>query len=103
LVTFQEISPADFFYRNRDIAGFTNPSRAIFVSVRELVENALDSADQLNVPPEVYIRLTEEEGVTTTTESGNGVYRLMIMDNGSGISARHIPSAFGQVLFGSNY
>jgi DNA topoisomerase-6 subunit B len=25
------------------------------------------------------------------------------MDNGSGIAARHIPSAFGQVLFGSNY
>jgi DNA topoisomerase-6 subunit B len=103
LVTFQEISPADFFYRNRDIAGFTNPSRAIFVSVRELVENSLDSADQMNVPPEVYVRLSEEDGVTSTTESGNGVYRLKIMDNGSGIAARHIPSAFGQVLFGSNY
>jgi DNA topoisomerase VI subunit B len=102
-VTFQEISPADFFYRNRDIAGFTNPSRAVFVSVRELVENSLDSADQMNVPPEVYVRLTEENGVTPTAETGNGVYRLMIMDNGSGISARHIPSAFGQVLFGSNY
>ncbi|MCK4884737.1 DNA topoisomerase VI subunit B, partial [Candidatus Bathyarchaeota archaeon] len=37
------------------------------------------------------------------TESGNGVYRLKIMDNGSGISARHIPAAFGQILFGSNY
>ncbi len=103
LVTFQEISPADFFYRNRDIAGFTNPSRAIFVSIRELVENSLDSADQMNIPPQVYVRLSEENGVTATTDSGNGVYRLMIMDNGSGISARHIPSAFGQVLFGSNY
>jgi len=101
-VTFQEISPADFFYRNRDIVGFTNPSRAIFVSIRELVENSLDSADQLNVLPEVYVRLSEEDA-STTPESGNGVYRLMIMDNGSGISARHIPSAFGQVLFGSNY
>jgi DNA topoisomerase-6 subunit B len=103
LVTFQEISPADFFYRNRDIAGFTNPSRAIFVSVRELVENSLDSADQMSVPPEVYVRLTEENGITTSNESGNGVYTLKIMDNGSGIAARHIPSAFGQVLFGSNY
>ena len=100
-MTFQEISPADFFYRNRDIAGFTNPSRAVFVSVREIVENSLDSADQINVPPEVYIRLSEEEA-STTTESGNGVYRLKIMDNGSGISARHIPAAFGQILFGSN-
>ncbi|MBT8171465.1 DNA topoisomerase VI subunit B [Candidatus Bathyarchaeota archaeon] len=103
MVTFQEISPADFFYRNRDIAGFTNPSRAVFVSVREIVENSLDSADQINVPPEVYVRLSEEEKISPTTESGNGVYRLMVMDNGSGIAARHIPSAFGQVLFGSNY
>ena len=67
------------------------------------MENSLDSADQMNVPPEVYVRLTEEDGVTTATESGNGVYKLMVMDNGSGIAARHIPSAFGQVLFGSNY
>ena len=66
------------------------------------MENSLDSADQLNVLPEVYVRLSEEDA-STTPESGNGVYRLMIMDNGSGISARHIPSAFGQVLFGSNY
>jgi len=102
LVTFQEISPADFFYRNRDIAGFTNPSRAIFASIRELVENSLDSADQMNIPPEVHVRLSEENS-DTANESGTGVYRLKIMDNGSGISARHIPSAFGQVLFGSKY
>jgi DNA topoisomerase-6 subunit B len=101
-VTFQEISPADFFYRNRDIAGFTNPSRAIFSSVRELVENALDSSDLMNVPPEVYVRISQENS-GTTAEAGTEVYRLKIMDNGSGIAARHIPSAFGQVLFGSKY
>jgi len=99
VVTFQEISPADFFYRNRDIAGFTNPARAIFAAIRELVENSLDSADQMNIPPTVYVRVTQEN----STDSGTGVYRLKIMDNGSGVSARHIPSAFGQVLFGSKY
>ena len=67
------------------------------------MENSLDSADQINVPPEVYVRLTEEDGHVSATDSGNGVYRLMVMDNGSGIAARHIPAAFGQVLFGSNY
>ena len=94
--TFEQISPADFFYRNRDIAGFTNPSRAIFSSVRELVENALDASDLHGVPPEVYIRLSQED------EAGE-VFVLRVEDNGSGIPARHIPSAFGQVLFGSKY
>jgi DNA topoisomerase-6 subunit B len=103
-VTFQEISPADFFYRNRDIAGFTNPSRAIFSSVRELVENALDSSDIMNIPPEVYVRISQEDsGMGTLGGTGAEVYRLKIIDNGSGITARHIPSAFGQVLFGSKY
>lgn len=109
--TFEEISPADFFYRNRDIAGFTNPARAIFSSVRELVENALDASDLVEkkkeregkeeerLPPEIYIRLSYEG------ESGPeaAIYKLMVKDNGSGVPARHIPSAFGQVLFGSKF
>jgi len=103
LVTFEEISPADFFYRNRDIAGFTNPARAIFSAVRELVENSLDASDLLGVPPEIYIRLSPEDAEEPQKELEIGVYRLRVVDNGSGIPARHIPSAFGQVLFGSKY
>ncbi len=102
MVTFEEISPADFFYRNRDIAGFTNPARAIFSSVRELVENSLDASDQLRVPSEVYVRLSLDGDATSEAERG-GVYKLRVEDNGTGIPARHIPSAFGQVLFGSKY
>jgi len=98
--TFEEISAADFFYRNRDIAGFTNPARAVFSSIRELVENALDASDIYSVLPDVYIRLSQEE----ETELGEvTVYTLRVEDNGSGIPPRHIPSAFGQVLFGSKY
>ncbi len=95
---FEEISPADFFYRNRDIAGFTNPSRAIFASIRELVENSLDAAELAGIPPDIYVRVTYGEGGPES-----GVYQLRVEDNGSGITARHIPSAFGQVLFGSKY
>ncbi len=95
---FEEISPADFFYRNRDIAGFTNPSRAIFASIRELVENSLDAAELAEVPPDIFVRLSFGEG-----GPDSGVYKLRVEDNGSGITSRHIPSAFGQVLFGSKY
>lgn len=114
---FEEISAADFFYRNRDIAGFTNPARAIFSSIRELVENSLDAAEQVKVPPDIYIRLSYEDEEKFETEiTGEkeaedeeaetfeiGVYKLRVMDNGSGVPARHIPAAFGQVLFGSKY
>lgn len=98
-ITFEEISAADFFYRNRDIAGFTNPSRAIFAAIRELIENSLDAAESLRIPPEIYVRLSYEGEGSPETQ----IYKLRVEDNGIGIQPRHIPSAFGQVLFGSKY
>src|SRR4030065_1414499 len=98
-VTFEEISAADFLYRNRDIAGFTNPSRAIFVAIRELVENSLDAAESHRIPPDVYVRLSYEGEASKDTQ----IYKLRVEDNGIGVPPRHIPSAFGQILFGSKY
>ncbi|NIO37938.1 DNA topoisomerase VI subunit B [Candidatus Bathyarchaeota archaeon] len=97
--TFEEISAADFFYRNRDIAGFTNPSRAIFAALRELVENSLDAAEGLRMPPDIYVRLSYANGQSKE----KNIYKLRVEDNGLGVPPRHIPSAFGQVLFGSKY
>ncbi len=96
---FEEISPADFFYRNRDIAGFTNPTRAIYSTIRELVENSLDACESRSVPPDVYLRLSE----IGESSEGSETYGVRISDNGCGIPPDVIPLAFGQVLFGSKY
>jgi len=90
---FQEVSPADFFWRNRDIAGFTNPARAIYTTIREIVENSMDAAESSGSPPDVYIRLRDL----------GDFYELLARDNGSGVPANKIPQAFGQILFGSKY
>ena len=97
--TFEEMSASDFFYRNRDIAGLTNPSRSIFVAIRELVENSLDAAESQMIPPDIYVRLSFESEATKDTQ----IYKLRVEDNGSGIPPRFIPSAFGQILYGSKY
>jgi len=94
---FEEISPADFFYRNREIAGFSNPSRAVYSAIRELVENSLDAAGLIGVPPDVYVRLSKVDGGEVN------VYCLRVEDNGCGVPPEHVPAAFGQVLFGSKY
>ena len=96
---FQEISAADFFYRNRDIAGFTSPSRSIYSTIRELVENSLDACETIGEPPDIYVRLSHEAGPL----DGPGTYTVRVEDNGIGIPGTVIPSAFGQVLYGSKY
>ena len=63
------------------------------------MENSLDAAESLKIPPEVYVRLSYEGEATPETQ----IYKLRVEDNGIGIQPKHIPSAFGQVLFGSKY
>jgi DNA topoisomerase-6 subunit B len=96
---YKSISPSDFFYRNREIAGFSNPSRAMYSAVRELVENALDACEVRGVPPDIYIRIRE----ASASEGGTSVYALRVEDNGTGVPPEHIPRCFGQVLYGSKY
>jgi len=98
--TFSEISPSDFFYRNRDLAGFTNPSRALYSTVRELVENSLDACELDCVPPEIYARITP---LDPTDMEDPRKYIVRVQDNGPGISPDYVPEAFGKVLFGSKY
>jgi len=95
---FKEISPADFFYRNRDIAGFSNPVRSTYMAIRELIENSLDACEETGILPDLYIRvaITKKENERETIE-------LSVSDNGKGIPPQIVPNAFGQVLFGSKY
>ncbi len=100
-VTYSEISPSEFFYRNRDLAGFSNPSRALYTSVRELVENSLDACEQFSILPEVTVKISN---APDGSKAGDQVALVLeIDDNGPGIEARHLPNAFGRVFYGSKY
>ncbi len=98
--TFSEISPSDFFYRNRDLAGFTNPSRALYSTVRELVENSLDACELERILPEVYVRITPYDPMETVDPKK---YIIRVQDNGPGVEPDKVPEAFGKVLYGSKY
>ena len=51
--------PADFFAENKNIAGFDNPGKSLYTTVRELVENSLDACESINVLPEIDITIEE--------------------------------------------
>lgn len=52
-------SPAEFFAENKNIAGFDNPGKCLYTTVRELVENALDSAESIAKLPVIEITIEE--------------------------------------------
>ena len=90
----REISVSEFFAKNRHLLGFDNPAKALLTTVKELVDNALDAADEARIPADVEVRidaLAEDR------------FRVMCIDNGPGIVARHVPNVFGKLLFGSKF
>ena len=96
---FNKISPSEFFYSNRDLAGFSNPTRSLYTAVREFVENALDACDQKGILPDVHLIIKSVEPEKPDPKP----YILTVKDNGPGIDAEHIPLAFGTVLYGSKF
>ena len=66
VASFESISPAEFFYRNRQMAGFGNPTQAVYSTVRELVENSLDSCEDAQKLPSVGIKIRSDVADTVT-------------------------------------
>jgi DNA topoisomerase-6 subunit B len=88
---YSQISPSEFFYRNRDLAGFSNPTRSLYTAVREFVENSLDACDQKAILPDVHLTIKAVDPEKQDPKP----YILTVKDNGPGIEAKHVPLAFG--------
>ena len=96
---FNQISPSEFFYSNRDLAGFSNPTRSLYTAVREFVENALDACDQKGILPDVHLTIKAVD----PEKSDPKPYILTVKDNGPGIDSKYVPLAFGTILYGSKF
>jgi DNA topoisomerase-6 subunit B len=90
----REISVSEFFAKNRHLLGFDNPSKALLTTVKELVDNALDAADEGRIPANVEIRVDQ---------LAEDRFRVTCTDNGPGIVAKHVPLIFGKLLYGSKF
>ena len=89
----REISIAEFFEKNKHMLGFDSGARGLVTAVKEAVDNALDATEEAGIRPDIYVEITE---------AGN-YYRLIIEDNGPGITKEQVPKVFGKLLYGSRF
>ncbi|WP_131159484.1 DNA topoisomerase VI subunit B [Aeropyrum pernix] len=98
---YREMSVAEFFAKNKELAGFANPTRALYQTIRELVENSLDATDAKGILPWIYISIRQIEG--SEGRGGRPRYTVTVEDNGIGVPVTSMAMAFGKVLFSSKY
>lgn len=95
--SFRQLSPSEFFYRNREIAGFSNPARAVYQTVREFIENSLDATEVHGILPVITLKVSREDPLNPN------YITIQVEDNGIGVPPQIIPDAFGRVLYSSKY
>ena len=89
----REISIAEFFEKNKHMLGFDSGARGLVTAVKEAVDNALDATEEAGILPDIYVEITEV----------GDYYRLVIEDNGPGITKELLPKVFGKLLYGSRF
>ena len=92
---FKEVSVAEFFEKNKHLLGFESPRKALYITVKEAVDNSLDACEEAKILPEVKVEIIEEAKA--------GVYTVRVYDNGPGIPKDHVPGVFGKFLYGSKF
>ena len=87
------ISIAEFFEKNKHMLGFDSGARGLVTAVKEAVDNALDACEEAGIAPDIYVEIQE----------AGDYYRLIVEDNGPGITREQIPKIFGKLLYGSRF
>ncbi len=91
---FKQLSPADFFYRNRELAGFDSPVKSLYTAFREIIENSFDGAEIGGINPDIFVSFKQRS---------EDVFTIFISDNGIGIPGDKVPKALAKLLFGGKY
>ncbi|MCU4925138.1 DNA topoisomerase VI subunit B [Halobacteria archaeon AArc-dxtr1] len=87
------ISIAEFFEKNKHMLGFDSGARGLVTAVKEAVDNALDAAEEASILPDIYVEIQE----------AGDYYRLIVEDNGPGLTKESLPKVFGKLLYGSRF
>jgi DNA topoisomerase VI subunit B len=94
-VRYDKKAESEFFVDNSALAGFTT-ERILYMAVRELIENSLDSCETGHILPKVSLSLT-------MLDAGNDLWMITCQDNGIGVPSDKVPIAVCSFLTSGKY
>ncbi|MFY9796822.1 MAG: DNA topoisomerase VI subunit B [Candidatus Nitrosopolaris sp.] len=94
-VRYDKKAESEFFVDNSALAGFTG-ERILYMAVRELIENALDSCEINHILPRISLSLK-------LLDQTNDMWLISCEDNGIGIPSDKVPIAVCSFLTSAKY
>ena len=94
-IIYNKKAESEFFVDNSALAGFSG-ERILYMAVRELIENSLDSCEVFSILPSIKISLK-------SFDQSNDLWILYCEDNGTGISSDKLPVAVCSFLTSAKY
>ena len=94
-IHYNKKAESEFFVDNSALAGFTG-ERILYMSVRELIENSLDSCEINHILPTIHLRLK-------LLDPDNDLWTISCKDNGIGIPSEKVPVAVCSFLTSGKY
>jgi DNA topoisomerase VI subunit B len=94
-VKYDKKAESEFFVDNSALAGFTT-ERILYMAVRELIENSLDSCETHHILPRVSLSLK-------VLDPANDMWTITCQDNGIGIPSDKVPVAVCSFLTSGKY
>jgi len=94
-IHYDKKAESEFFVDNSALAGFTG-ERILYMSVRELIENSLDSCEINHILPVIQLKLK-------ILDSLNDLWTISCKDNGIGIPSEKVPVAVCSFLTSGKY
>ena len=94
-VRYDKKAESEFFVDNSALTGFTT-ERILYMAVRELIENSLDSCETDHILPKISLSLK-------LLDASNDLWMITCQDNGIGIPSDKVPIAVCSFLTSGKY
>lgn len=79
---FQQLTPSEFFRKNKQMLGFSGKIRSLTIVFHELITNSFDAAEEAGILPEIKIdlkRIDKEHYILRHTDNGPGIPEDYVM------------------------